>query len=317
MIGRSLLAYRWFPYSEGTAKADAQRVAMMAARAWSPFSEAGLYLVPGRLGMAAWAWRPLDQAVDGIPATLLQKPVQEGARLLRHPDGIEGQVWRDGELRASQYWSTSPDASVWRSFLRSAGIAPDQHGVPPDVVDPVWRAAPLARRLSGTALDISWLPSGFPVHWLEGQRVWRGFLATALFLVALVIGDAARVRVSLSEVEAALSTEEGRFRAVRADRDAVLAATAQQQALLTLLAKPSPLNLMAAVAAALPDDGVRLIDWFQQPTDLNATLIVSKSLDGATLVRRLEAIPGVAGVTLDGAGGSEERVVRLRLVLAR
>jgi hypothetical protein len=197
--------------------------------------------------------------------------------------------------------------------LRGAGIAPDQQGVQPHPIDPVWRASPLARRWGEASLDIG----GLNLHWLQDPRLRRGLFAAGLFAAAFIVGDAARAWVSLSEVEAALTQEESRIRAVRADRDATFEATAQNQALANLAAKSSPLSLLAAVAAAMPEDGVRLIDWFQQPADLNATLIVSKTLDGAALVRRLEAIPGVTGVTLDGAGGAEERVVRLRLALAR
>lgn len=317
VIGRSRLAYRWFAYPQGAARIDAQRAAAMAARAWTPFPETGLLLVAGKLGMSAWAWRPEASTPEAIPSTLLQAPGQDGARLLRQPDGMEGQVWRDGELRASQHWSAPPEAAAWRSFLRGAGIAPDQQGAQPLPIDPVWRSSPLARRWGEPGMDIPWLPGGFSLHWLQDQNLRRGLLAAALFAAAFIVGDAARAWVSLNAVEAAVAQEESRIRAVRADRDATLAATAQNQTLASLAAKSSPLSLLAAVAAALPEDGVRLIDWFQQPADLNATLIVGKPLDGAALVRRLEAIPGVAGVTLDGAGGSEERVVRLRLALAR
>lgn len=317
VIGRSRMAYRWFAYPSGAAKIDARRAAAMAARAWTPFNEAGLFLVAGKQGMWAWAWRPEAAAPEATPATLLQTLGPDGARLLRHPDGIEGQVWREGELRASQYWPVPPNAAAWRGFLRGAGIAPDQQGAAPQLIDPIWRSSPFARRWGEAGLDVPWLPGGASLHWLQDLRLRRGLFAAGLFAAAFIIGDAGRAWVSLSEVEAALTQEESRIRAVHADRDATLAATAQNQTLATLAAKSSPLSLLAAVAAAMPEDGVRLIDWFQQPADLNATLIVSKPLDGAALVRRLEAIPGVTGVTLDGAGGAEERVVRLRLALAR
>ena len=317
VIGRSRMAYRWFAYPRGVAKIDAQRATLMAARAWSPFPADGLFLVAGRLGMSAWTWRPDAATPEGVPATLLQAPGRDGARLLLNPDGVEGQIWREGELRASQSWSALPDEIVWQGFLRGAGEAPERQGAPPAPEEPVWRSAPYARRWSEPAASLPWLPAGLSIDWLQDVRLRRALLALALFAAAYVGGDAARAWSDLKAVESALAQEEGRIRAARADRDAALAAAAQSQTLAALAAKPSPLSLLAAVAAALPEEGVRLIDWFQQPADLNATLIVSKALDGAALVRRLEAIPGVAGVTLDGAGGTEERVVRLRLALAR
>lgn len=316
-IGRSRLAYRWFAYPRGAERRDAQRAAAMAARAWTPFPETAMFLVAGKLGMSAWAWRPFDAGPEPVPATLLQPPGQDGARLLRHPDGVEAQVWLSGELRASRCWVATPDADAWRSFLRAAGVAPDQQGAPPAPIDPIWRSTPFGRRWNEGSLEIPGFPEGMSVDWLSGANLRRGFLAIALFAAAFVSGDAARAWVDLRTIEARVALEESRIRAARADRDAALAATAQNQPLASLAARSSPLSLLAAVAAALPEEGVRLIDWFQQPSDLSATLIVVRPLDGAALVRRLEAIPGVSGVTLDGAGGSEERVVRLRLALAR
>src|SRR5690606_36537450 len=66
-----------------------------------------------------------------IPETLLRaKPAGDGPRLLAMMRGVEGQVWREGGLRASQWWPAPPDAATWRRFLRAAGLATGDDTVP-------------------------------------------------------------------------------------------------------------------------------------------------------------------------------------------
>ncbi len=168
--------------------------------------------------------------------------------------------------------------------------------------------SPWARRWDGA---VGALPDRFA--WMERVSAFGVAAVVAAFAFAYFSADAVRAWAQLSAAEGALRSGESAFLSASSDREAALALIQRNQPLAIAATRGSPLGLMAGVAAALPDDGVRLIDWFQQNSDLNASMIVNRPLDGAALVRRLEAIPNVATVTLDGAGGSEERVVRLRL----
>lgn len=152
--------------------------------------------------------------------------------------------------------------------------------------------------------------------WLEWPVVRAAGLAAAAFMIAFFLSDAWRAYSDMSAAEARLQQNEGAYRIARDDQEAILALSERNRPVAALIAWGSPLGLMAAVAAALPEDGIRLIDWFQQRGDLNASLLVNRPLDAAALVRRLEAIPEVTSVVLEGIGGGDERVMRLRLVFS-
>jgi hypothetical protein len=314
VIGRAHCAYRWFPYPTNGSLADRQRAVQMAARAWSPFAEEGLYLTAGSAGFSAWSWNPTLIKDDGVPAALLQPAGADGCRLVRQPDCWEGQFWDRGELRASVWWAVLPSSDDWRRFQRGAGLPPEQQGVLPSPVDAVWLKSPRSSRSSAQSGMGGGLPAS--LGWLELPVVRAAGMVAAAFMIGFFLTDAWRAYRDMSAAEASLRQNEAAYRIARDDQEAILVLGERNQPLAALIARGSPLTLMAAVAAALPEDGVRLIDWFQQRGDLNASLLVSRPLDAAALVRRLEAIPEVTSVVLEGIGGSDERVMRLRLVFS-
>lgn len=314
MIGRVHCAYRWFPYPKNGSLADRRRAVQMAARSWSPFAEEGLYLTAGSTGLSAWSWNPESSKNDGVPAVLLQPVGADGCRLVRQSDCWEGQFWDRGELRASVWWTQPPSSEEWRRFQRSAGLLPEQQAAPPGAIDAVWLKSPRASRFSVRSRTEGGLSAS--LGWLEWPVVRAAGLAAAAFMIAFFLSDAWRAYSDMSAAEARLQQNEGAYRIARDDQEAILALSERNRPVAALIAWGSPLGLMAAVAAALPEDGIRLIDWFQQRGDLNASLLVNRPLDAAALVRRLEAIPEVTSVVLEGIGGGDERVMRLRLVFS-
>ncbi|WP_374473103.1 hypothetical protein [Arenimonas sp.] len=96
----------------------------------------------------AWIWPQPDPVMaEGepgwIPESLLRAPpAGDGPRLLQAIEGVEGQVWRDGQLQASQWWPAVPDADAWRRFLRACGIGPDAAGAVPAPETLPWETTP-------------------------------------------------------------------------------------------------------------------------------------------------------------------------------
>lgn len=86
-----------------------------------------------------WIWeKPLPAAQKGrirwIPESALRRPViANGQHLVRCQSGVEGQVWSDGRLIASQWWPDTPAAENWQRFLRGAGIPLDKSPAMPAI----------------------------------------------------------------------------------------------------------------------------------------------------------------------------------------
>ena len=79
-----------------------------------------------------WIWEnPLPAAIKGrqrwIPESVLRRPaIANGTYLVHCTDGVEGQVWKDGRLVASQWWPAAPPAENWHRFMRGAGVSIEQ-----------------------------------------------------------------------------------------------------------------------------------------------------------------------------------------------
>lgn len=86
-----------------------------------------------------WIWeKPLPAAQKGrirwMPESALRRPlIANGQHLLQCLVGVEGQVWEDGRLLASQWWPVVPAIETWQRFLRGASIALDRAPVMPAV----------------------------------------------------------------------------------------------------------------------------------------------------------------------------------------
>ena len=111
-----------------------------AVRRWSPFQDPQSHLEWAGDHAMAWAWskgRVLgDAGVEGrapvatqprrlLPESLFRgEPHASGEELLAMDHGIEGRVWREHRLAASEWWPAPPGLGEWNQFLRGAGIAP-------------------------------------------------------------------------------------------------------------------------------------------------------------------------------------------------
>lgn len=86
-----------------------------------------------------WIWeKPLPAVQKGrarwIPESALRAPaIPNGLHLMRCLRGVEGQVWKEGRLLASQWWPEVPDSEAWQRFQRGAGLSLDQAPAKPVV----------------------------------------------------------------------------------------------------------------------------------------------------------------------------------------
>ncbi|TDK29979.1 hypothetical protein [Luteimonas terrae] len=214
----------------------------------------------------AWIWIDPPAAIEigdrtWIPESLLAPvPQTDGVRFLALSSGMEGQVWRAGQLTASQWWPALPDDAARGRFLRASGFD-QQLDVPP--VGPFeWRVEPWAE------LRRSWLPGTVDA---QERLAWVGAAA----LIALVAGWQL---TSLVRWQNASATVARQLEVARADVAPVLAAReraelASEEAarLMELQSGVSDYEMMSQITAALPE-GVELVSWRREPERIVTTV---------------------------------------------
>jgi hypothetical protein len=131
-------------------KGERAKAAILQAKRLAPFHAVGAIAAEpkqsgkagatdsARVWVATWdsdAVRQMQLAVGAIrddqsplaivPESFLQSALTQGssALLIQTQVGTEGQVWRDGELSASQAWPALPTTAQWQTFSREHRVA--------------------------------------------------------------------------------------------------------------------------------------------------------------------------------------------------
>ncbi|MBS0226984.1 MAG: hypothetical protein JSS25_11660 [Proteobacteria bacterium] len=225
-----------------------------------------------------WIWEnPLPAAIKGrqrwVPEAVLRRPaIANGTYLVNCSSGVEGQIWRDGHLRGSQWWPAVPTLESWHRFLRGAGASieqspavPKAHGLP--LLAHPW--ALLQPERSGRFAGSEFV-------------VWVGCLA-------VLAAAAGWELASLQQWEKARETQASALEDMRAKAGAILAAresaddsTSQLAALAGLQTGVSDYALIADVIAPLPQ-GSQLMAWTRETGKIQA-LVKTKLDDPVKLV---------------------------------
>lgn len=168
-----------YHYKRGDySRAKAVKALELALQHESHFDRLGRYIRADRDGAAIWTWDGAEVGADLpdggaytiMPESALVAPSPSALRLVRCIQGVEGQVWRDGHLDQSRWWSQDPEQAEWMGFVRSARHDPAMASPKPVAETVEWRAP--------RVIDEPVLP------WLE--RVARERYAT--IAVLLLIG---------------------------------------------------------------------------------------------------------------------------------
>lgn len=235
--------------------------------------------------------------IEFVPEALYTGGVREdGHELLALANGVEGRLWKQGDLVANRWWPVAPDADAWRAFLRSAGIATtatDPATTPAPMAAPIgaqrWSAG--ARR-PGKQLPLSGLAAYAP------QAAVAAGLAL-LLLYSFQVGNIIRSQIDVWRARAAsqdLDASLERILAARESADRDLAAVRQ---VLQLRAGRPQLQLLAEATRLLPGNDWQIVRW-NQPTPERVELVLN--LPGANpeqLVSAWEASAMFTGVTTE------------------
>ena len=254
-----------------------------------------------REAISAAGIRPARVTV--LPETAVEARAADGLRLVECLEGVEGQSWAGGELKASRWWAEPPSRQQWLEFQRASGEAVEMLGDPPTPEPAVWRGRPWTNSGEGLAFGIE----------RRGREVLIAGAGVLVAAYAYVGGSLAHNAAALSAAEDRLHSAEERSGPVVRDRKNAL----WNQEFLAGFAKlnpyPSQLALFARVAAQLPKNGARLTAWSYQEGELQFTITSPVAPDIPFYVKTYSAVPGFTDVTADRADSDKSLRIKLRL----
>ncbi|WP_439635697.1 hypothetical protein [Oceanicaulis sp.] len=314
VISRALCHFETMNALPGGQSLRRYEAAKLSARARTPIADPDFYFDWGDDQIGVWSWPKTLTAdlteFEGeiLPETVLHPPLQDGARLMTTIDGYEGQVWRDGQLRASRWWPSQPGDADWASFLRmtrSAG-ADQIRPAPEDLVltDRPAHAQPytaLLDRVKSISLrDMTALALvciAVPGLYLLGQwaQLSRTHAAASTELAAL------------SEETAEIGT--ARLTAQSASNELALYAQA--------LNRRHPAELLASVSEELARFSIRLDAFEQNDALLSLNLHADGDFAPEELVRTMENNPLMNSVSLEPGRGRGEWLLTAQLESAQ
>lgn len=238
-----------------------------------------------------------------LPETAVQAPQMDGARLVQVLDGVEGQVWVAGALRASRFWSALPPDAEWSRFLRSSGVAGVGQTSLPTPMSVDW-------------LDRAW-PRNAPTRSLTSEiRGWPAVAAVCGILIApfaFQLGEFFSLRADRLDLNDRIRELSVKAAPVLAARDVANKNQTRIRQLLALNPYPSQLDIMARVTEKLPTNGVQFNDWIYQQGELRFTLTGQPFYDSTFYVRAISSIPHFTDVNADTAPGPGLFAMRMKI----
>ena len=277
----------------------------MQAQSWQPFdTPACLYSVVGDEGVvlawdAAAAAALLRQAdldpehTQLVPESLLRKPDEDGVHLIACIEGVEGQVWREGLLRASRWWPSLPDEEEWALFLHSTGCATAPLREPAHLP---WLGKPwLSMQRLGDAQSAG----------VEARVVAIGALALAL-CAGFVGRQAFDVWQQVNEREQAIAQLRESGAGLADARDKALAKATQAQQWLHWLSEAQPIEVIVELHQTLGKTGVQIKEFELAGGKMKLGLQLGPQTQRSDVVRKLQSggwFVGVAETRTENAQG--------------
>lgn len=280
MLARSVSRYRFFDLSAVPA---AEQLAALRGQlaAWQPV-EQPRYWVQWLAGRACVHAVPAELLAD-LPAratvwpeSCLNAPLPDGLRLVACVEGFEGQSWRDGLLRTSQWWPAVPGGEDWIAFVRASGAAPLPCPEPqtPEWAAPRLRVQPL-ERLSQAVLAPARTLVGACLLVLLGLTAYTAHAGWAAYQAAAAAAqELADLRAQAQPVTRA--------------RDRATAVLATLEATAKPLWAPQPLEVLEHLARQLPKE-VLLKEFDLQGLEVRVLLEAPAELARSQLLAALES----------------------------
>lgn len=248
-----------------------------------------------------WIWMPGDEGNDQVDyrrwlpeSRLYAPPLDSGARLLRVSQGVEGQIWHEGRLQASQWWPKPPDLQVWQRFLRAGGLGLIDVIAVPEPQHVNWSDTPWGGSESRFSFDAV----------LAERLAWWSIAFVLLFAAGWQL--TALLRWNAAVESGTLRLEQARKKAgpLLDARERAESAAGQIEGMLDLRqTASSDYRLMLDVFSLLPE-GTQITSWSREPGKLRLTVTSSETDPRKFILPFIQAawLPDVTA-TPTGKGG--------------
>lgn len=300
-IGRDLCAFSHILQRNNADKSARRREAELEALRIAMSQDAGFYIVLWREGASVWTWDEAavraelqraerDDLISAprAPETLLQAPEisAEGLRLASCLHGVDGQMWRDGEIVGSRWWRARPSVGDWLVFAESVG-----GGVASTEPPPPLAPAPLARPWRQN----DWRPQNAE---LIDKRA--GFWITAGVVATIFCGGAfvAGVELTHNRLQSKVAKLEQEVAPVREAHKRVMLANAELKRISAPIKGVEAVAIVSAVANVLNSAGVKANGMELRDNKIMISLPRTFASGADRLLRQLEETRGISAARL-------------------
>ncbi|GGZ70877.1 hypothetical protein GCM10008101_26550 [Lysobacter xinjiangensis] len=317
IIARGFCAYTVID-AQGVPASRRKGFAALALQRWSPFPDLGHHIewVGARAMVWAWSIAQVRELPDARVAPLPKKAwpesifrgqvLDDGICLVADDEGVEGRVWRQGLLAASQWWPETPDLAEWNTFLRGVG-------------QPATRSVPVVQHevLSSQPWTRQRLDS---LNTITGQHrtfLQAGALALAVALLAIPLASSLRIMTKTIMLDRVIAREAAASANLLEAREATERDLAVVDDLLELRPPARQLELMAAVIGAVPGSDWRLLEWTMQDSRTLRVLMQVPNPDPTAIVKALESSRLLSNVSVDLGRAQNEVTIKATVGRAR
>lgn len=306
VIARSLCHYETMTPPVGRGLKASQAV-HLAAKSRTPIADPEFYFDWHDKQIGVWSWsRSLTNTLpdfegEVIPETMLNPPAENATRLVAASVGYEGQVWKEGALLASRWWSRPPTNTEWATFIRAARAEHATDGAPTLLPSPV-SLPQLDRPRSRPRLQeqLAKLPQLKPFDIAAIVLVLLGapFLYLAAQWLNLAISEQ-RLQVELQNLTEQTSE-------VNRARQSAQIAASEMAEYSERLNQRHPSVVLATLTEKVSNYSIVLDSYEQNEDQLRARLRATVNFAPDMLVRDLEAEPLMYDVRLEAGRGQNE-----------
>lgn len=315
ILSRRFVRQNVFEVAESLPESKRKPALALLVRKWSPFpsSQFAAQWVGHRACVYAW---DSDAAAAAIaaegenpsrcavwPETFFRPPLENGIRLARMSDGVEGQVWKNGLLAATRWWPAPPPARDWGTFLRAAGV---------DLTQIQLDVPPVAE---SELRDQPWTVATAPVTdvWSLLQNERAAAIAAVVIAVPFLyyLTQATVLLIGTMRVESAIADLAAANQTIRTDRAAAFTNLENVETYLGLENYPSQFQVLNIVTNLLRESKVSLAEWNFDTGSLQLVLQADRPLEAPFFIEMFEKDDHFSSVS--GTVGNQQREIRLTM----
>lgn len=290
----------------------------LKVRAWAPFISLGYAVLwkGNQASVIAWDYAAIEQRIiqNGyqpekckiIPEVFMREPGANGIRLMEVNDGIEAQVWKDGFLSMTRWWSDTPNKGEWSLFTRSSGFSQiDSASAEPQMSYPEWLETPWNSTIRNSDLF--------------GQVITnrRVISATAtILLVPCIYFSSEWLALALlnASMRTEISTLEKGSQSVRNNRARAISALEYAESLAALEKYPGQIEIISRTHSLLLPFDLEISGWDYADGILEFGLKSETAMNGTLYIPPFENDPMFSRVSASTRG--QRLIMRMNVTRA-